>query len=225
MKGFLKNIQKYGLKQHLSYLSNYDRVNVYVQADLLHLPVFADISPLQVRNMVINEPNDIESWTDVINDAYEEFGESKISVENAKNYLANHLFMNVKGVVLIVDNDLVIGATTYGTYIENPKIGCVSRIAIRSSYKGKGLGKYIITKAYMNLRENGIRYGQSIINVKRKASIITHFKCGFVPQFDSRHKIFKNQQRFYYINLRVNSEISSLYNNYLQDLFCNFKNT
>ncbi len=209
---------KYTIQQHIRYLSNYNRVSVYVQANLEHLPPLKDISPLYVREMKMNDENDLQKWVDIINDAYSEFDEETIDVEKSVNYLKDHQFMNVDAVYFIIDGNEPVGSITCGTYKSNDKIACCSRIAIKSNYKGRGLGKYIICYGYTKLRDRGINYGQSIIMVKRIKSILIHFDCGFIPQFKKKYKVFNNQKRFIFVKVFTLMKVKKLYKSYLKTL-------
>jgi GNAT superfamily N-acetyltransferase len=222
MKNFFIQARKYGLLQHLKYLSNLSRVSVYLQADLDHLPPLKDVSPYYIRQMDFENENDISLWVDCVNDAYSEFGEHKLKDQDASSYLSHHLFMNVWGVFFIMNEKQVIGAITYGTYKENSKIGCVSRIAVKSDYKGKGLGKFIINYAFHHLRSKGIEYGQSIIGLKRKTSILTHMKCGFFPQYNRKYFVYDNQTRFFFIRWITFRRLKHLQKSFLVNTFANF---
>lgn len=195
---------------------------MYLQADLSFLPPLKIKPPYYTRKMDMEDDNDMRLWIETVNDAYSEFGEKEISFKDGQNYLSNHLFMNVWDVYFMMNGDEQIGAITIGTYKENKRIGCVSRIAIKSKYKGKGLGKQIIAFAYHHLYENGIKFGQSIIGLKRTASIITHMKCGFYPQFFKKYYVYDNQQRFFFIRLITLIRLLKLYTKYLNHTSKNF---
>lgn len=205
---------KYGLIQHLRYLLNYDRAVVHLQADLNRLPFVRDISPFIVRELQLDDREDIGRWLDIIRDAYDQPG---YDVEYAENHIRSHLFLDIQKIFLIMDKDRAVGTISIGTYRNNDKVGGDARIAIRKEYQNKGLGVFLIAYGFHKLRENGIKYGESIISIGRDRSIFLHFKCGFIPQVDRRYIQYKAQTRLFVVRWIVNNKLKRMYKNYLDD--------
>ena len=215
---------KYTISEQIRYRSNYNRVSVYLQADLTHITrpsdIFPDL-PYTIR-MMSDSDEDLRTWLDVLNDSYSIYNEKPIELSQSKTYLEQHPFLDIRAVYFLLDNTDCIGSITVGVYKENPSVGGVSRIAIRRSYMRKGLGKYITAYAYEQLLNVGVRYGQSIVMIKRESSLITHFKLGFHPQLNPKYKVYNNQKRFFFVRARAYWYVSGLYNRYRQQLSENF---
>ena len=123
---------EYSIWQNIKYLSNFNKTIVHLQCDIDNIPEPKDISPLFIREMDIEDDGDIQSWIDIVNEAY---NESPYDVKAARNQLKNHLFLNIDAVYFIMDKTEPIGTISIGTYKENKNMGGDARIAIKKNIK------------------------------------------------------------------------------------------
>ena len=81
-------------------------------------------------------------------------------------------------------DDQVVATVTIGTYPDRPDVGGIARVAVRRRWQGTGLGRHAVLFGYRQLRERGLMLGESIVTLKRRASLRLHFACGFEPLYD-----------------------------------------
>ncbi len=204
----LFQIAKYGLITHIRYLFNYDKTNVYVQIDLNKLPALMDISPFVTKEMDLDDKDDLQTWADIINVAYQE---EHYDATKAKRTLTNHLFFRIHKTFLIFDNAKCIGSVTAASYKSNQKIGGGCKFAVHPDYQGRGLGKYLYLLILHYLKNEGYNYFESTMAIKRKTSFIIKFKLGFYPQFNRKYVQFKEQRRFFTTRLAANFHLYTLW--------------
>lgn len=212
-------IWKYGLVSHLNYLFNYSKTVVYVQIDLSRLPKLPDISPLKVRELSLDDENDLKTWADIINIAYEE---EQYDAALAKDKLTNHEFLKVKKVFLVFDGTKCIGTVSAAVFKSNPNIASGCRFAVHPDYRSKGLGKYLYLLILHVLNNDGYKYFESTMAIKRETSFIIKFKLGFYPQFNRRYVQYKKQKRFFLIRLAANYRLYVLWRRYKKSIYKNF---
>jgi len=215
----LKQILKHGIVRHFKYLFNYSRTGVYMQMDLSRLLVLPDISPLEVRELNQNDDIALKAWANLINQSYKE---EHYDIEAAKKIFSNHLYLNIKKIFLIYDNDFLVGTISSGVYKSNPKMGGAMRFAVHPNFQGKGLGKYLFILVLHSLREDGIKFFETITSVKRKESLIIKMKMGFFPQFNRKYVQFKKQKRFFLIRLIANYHLYKLWRKHKNKLYKEF---
>ncbi len=208
-------IRKYGLVSHLKYLFNYSKAVVYVQIDLNRLPKLPDISPLKVRELSLNDENDLNTWADIINIAYEE---EQYDAALAKDKLTNHDFLKVKKVFLVFDGTKCIGTVSAAAFKSKPNIASGCRFAVHPDYRGKGLGKYLYLLILHVLKNDGYNYFESIMGIKRETSFIVKFKLGFHPQFNRKYVQHKDQKRFFLVRLAANYRLYVLWRRYKKSI-------
>ncbi|MEA2096276.1 MAG: GNAT family N-acetyltransferase [Candidatus Cloacimonadota bacterium] len=99
----------------------------------------------------VNKPNNLEK-IELINFLFEhlqEYGDTKIEIEKAIDYSIKEINSFGGFVMLIEENDKIIGATVFnqtgmGNYIPE---NILVYIAIHKDYRGKGLGKLLMKEA------------------------------------------------------------------------------
>ena len=208
---------KYGIIQHLKYILNYRKTVVHLQADLKYLPFIKDFEPFYVKEIDINNKvEELKNWVEIVNDAYDDI---VFDVTSAKKHINEHLFLNITNIYFVKDGNNPIATISIGTYKNNYKIGGDARIAVKKSHQGMGLGEKLILFGFNKLKEKGIKYGESIISIPRKKSLMLHFKCGFFPQYCRKYVQYKKQKRFFVIRLLVNENVRLLYRQYRIGLF------
>lgn len=205
---------KYGVIQHLKYLFNYDRAIVHMQVELDRVPTMKSIPAFQIREMDINNEDDLLRWVEVVNDAYSVYQEYPITLTSARKHMEDHLMLNITNVLVLMFRDEFIGTYSIGTYKSNSRIGGGSRLAVRKKYHKLGLGALLVLDGCRQLRENGIKYAENVWSINRDSSIILGFKCGFVPQYDRKYIQYKKQRRSFLIRALVNMHLRKLYKNY-----------
>lgn len=208
----LDRIKQYGLKSHLNYMFNFNlsRFCISMQADLEHLPPLEFPKGYAVREMDVNDEQEIKTWLYIVNTAYTDAEETS---ETFQKHLHNHSFLtNQKVFFIYKENDVknVIGTVSVGIFKSNAEWGGDSRIAILPSERGKGLGFFAVNYAFHYLFENmKTCKGESVISFHRNQSLVLHYKCGFKPQFDRKKLNFDTQKRMWPIRqiakMRVNN--------------------
>ncbi|MBE0640353.1 MAG: GNAT family N-acetyltransferase [Bacteroidales bacterium] len=204
-------IRKYGLVSHLKYLFSYAKTIVHIQIDLNRLQKLPDISPLIVRELSLNDENDLNTWADII---YLAFDEEQYDALLAKDKLTNHDFLKVKKVFLVFDGTKCIGTVSAAVFKSNPNIASGCRFAVHPDYQGKGLGKYLYLLILHVLKDEGYNYFESTMAIKRETSFIVKFKLGFYPQLNRRYVQYKNQKRFFLVRLAANYRLYRLWRQY-----------
>ena len=129
-----------------------------------------------------------EDYVEFINTSYEEKIYTK---EQLADLLTNHHYLkNVETYVLLNQEDEIVGSISAGVYRDDEQWGGLFKFATKKSQRKQGLGMYVIQYSCYALKERGYMNGESIISDRRSriASLMTHFKCGFVPQTD-RNKV------------------------------------
>ena len=195
---------------------NYSKTIVHLQADLNRLPAIKDINSFIIRELNVDNAEDIQHWLNIVNDAYVETEHDR---EYALNHINNHLFLNIYKIYLLFDKDKPIGTISIGTFKSNKNMGGDARIAIRKDYQGKGLGSYLLAYGFQKLKESGIKYGESIISITREQSIMLHFKCGFIPQYNKDYISYKGQRRHFLIRFFVREQLNKMYRIFLGESF------
>lgn len=193
----IDRIKTYGLISHLKYMFSFNisRLVVNMQNDLYTLPELVVPDGYTIREMNINDENEIDKWIYIVNTSYDDANETK---QSFFKHIYNHSFLtNQKVLFLMNELEEEIGTVTYGLFKKNKDWGGDSRIAILPSEKGKGLGYFMINYAFHSLRNVGIRYGEAVISFHRKQSIYLYAKCGFHPQFYREKCILDSQRRMW----------------------------
>jgi GNAT superfamily N-acetyltransferase len=211
----LIQIRKYGFLRHLKYLFNYSKTVVYVQVDLAVIPLLPDISPFTTRELNFEDRTDLEIWAEIINVAY---GEEQYDAVLAKKKLKEHEFLDVHKVFLIFDGPKCIGTVSAAAFKSNPKIASGCRFAVHPQYQGRGLGKYLYLLIMHHLRDQGYRFFESTMAIKRKTSFIVKFKLGFYPQFNRKYVQYKGQRRFFLIRWFANYQLYRLWRDHRKRL-------
>ena len=210
---------KYGIIQHLKYLLNYSRTVIFLQLDLSHLPSEIDTYPYTIKEIDLNSNEDIELWLDVVNNSYDDI---KYNFSEAKEHLSKHHFLKFNKIFLLKEGKIPIATYGIGTYKNNPSIGGSNRLAVRKEYQGKGIGRLIFLYGLNKFKEIDIKYVEHIISIPRTASILLHFKCGFIPQYNRKYVQYKKQKRFFVIRLLVNYKLKKIYKKYIDSLGSDF---
>jgi len=74
--------------------------------------------------------------------------------------------------------------------------------------------------ALSELNKMGARYCQSIINSNRTASLMTHFKAGFHPQYNTKYVVFRQGLRYtnFIQRTRLRIRLKRVYKKYILNL-------
>jgi GNAT superfamily N-acetyltransferase len=205
----IARIRTYGLVSHIRYMFNFNISNTVVnmQMDLSNIPELVIPSGYSVREMDTSDPNEIISWLNIINNSYSDVAENEVRF---KQHLLHHPFLNVEKIFFIIKSEIAVGTITVGRYRKNPAYGGPARIAVLPVEQGKGLGFLALNYALHYLKRNGVEKAESVISFKRTKSIITHFQCGFRPQFNRNKVIFDIQKRMFPVRLLIRYKINNL---------------
>ena len=147
-----------------------------------------------------------DKYLSFINVAYEEKIYNK---DGLKKLLLHHYWMkDVKTFVLINDSNQIVASISAGIYKNDEKWGGIFKFATDISMRKKGIGLYMLRYGYASLKSRGVQFGESVVSVRKSriSSLMTHFKCGFKPQYD------RKQVRYFLVNR--NGGIKHLLTNY-----------
>jgi GNAT superfamily N-acetyltransferase len=220
MNNFFTKARKYGFFKHLKYLSNYTRASAHLQMDLNYIPpVPKSEFKFSIREINPQNDNDIKDWISIVKDG----DNMDLTLEKAKKHIINHEYINISNTFLLALENIPIATFGIGTFKENVKIGGSNRLVVKKAYQGMGIGKYMLLYGLDEMRNNGIRYVEHLISITRKESIYLHFNIGFIPQFNSRSYAYRNQRRFWFINLLAKYKLWNHYRIYKQNLSRKFK--
>ena len=156
-----------------------DRVLVYTQGDLDHLPdLKQDIAPLYVAEMNREDESEIGLWLDVHNDAFSR----KWGPDEYRAEVLNHPDLQILHTYLVMNDDEVVGTASVGVFRRQKNIGVGHYIQLRRSAQSHGLGKYLLLYRYHKLKQLGIRTCESQTTLVREKALLLHFSCGFRPK-------------------------------------------
>lgn len=161
--------------------------------------------------------DDIKIWCELVNGAYEE---ENYSVYTAKQFLKKHPFIMCNETIILFDNMKPIGTISYGCYITKQNVGGVFRIAVHKAYQRRGIGLILLKYAEKILSEKGMYRIESLIKLKRAASLAMHFKAGYTPVNIKYRAVplvpskSKNKIPFWLYCLIINSIVKEKYYGY-----------
>ena len=207
----------YTLRDHIRLRLNFIRAIVHVQGFLENIPVVPDTSSYTIEELDPQDAVDASTWLDIVHDAYD--GEHNDASTFTGLFTGRHLFLDVCKVYVLRVEDEAAGTIALGTYRDFPTIGGITKFAVKSAYQGKGLGRILLLYAYHQLRAAGIKYGCSIIAIKRPRSILLHFRCGFFPQYRRKYQLYTAQKRSLIVRLCVLWKLRSLHRSYMESMF------
>lgn len=177
---------------------------------------------VSIINLNLNDKEQVRDYMSIIGEVYDDttYDKKKKDIK----LLSNHLFLTETETFLITVNNLGIATITVGQYKDHPTAGGVSTIGVSKKYQNKGIGQLIILYGYAKLNERGLKYGESIIASKRIASLMAHFKLGFIPQYNMKCISYKGALKN--INLiqkyRLKKRLRKLYGRYIENFNNNF---
>ncbi len=124
-----------------------------------------------------------EGLIDIIFDAYSEhpeYGEhSRKSAKRYINWLKNHSTL----FDVVLDNDkpvaFIVADGNWISSFSGDNVGEIHELAIRKSYWGKGLGKYLMNKALKHFKELNLKKAGLWVGEKNKRAIEFYKKYGF----------------------------------------------
>lgn len=162
-----------------------------LQADLSELmPVADNFNGCSVKELTINSPM-FDKYLAFINAMYEEKIYTK---KELIQLLSNHYWLrDVKTYVLINKSNQIVSTISTGKYKNNEKWGGVFKFATDKNKRKQGLGLYMLRYGYGRLKTDGCSYGESIVSFRKNRipSLMTHFKCGFIPQMDRKLVVYE----------------------------------
>ena len=166
------------------------RGTVYLQASLkafeLDSRILEEKYGLRVRQIDYENDADLEKWMSIIHTSYDD---CHFTVDTAREYLANHRFMNHTKTFLFqeIEGGKIVATVSIGIYKANSKVGGDFRIGVTKAVQGKGYGRLCILFAFSLLAAMGLKYGESAISFKRKESLYIHYSLGFRPQTNLKY--------------------------------------
>lgn len=187
---------KYSIWHNIKYLSNYSRAVAILHTDISNFckPI---LSPeYSFRKINIDDKNDLNIWCKIVSDAYRD---KYYNIDDAVTHFKNHLFLYKIEAYFLTFNKEPVATITIGRYKANNLVGGDARIAVKNDFQNKGLGKVLVLYGFYKLKEQGIKFGESVITIKRTASILLHYKCGFYPSLSKEHTVFQSQRRYLFI--------------------------
>lgn len=133
-----------------------------------------------MNELAIDSPM-FDEYVDFINISYNEKIYSKNELRNM--LLHHHYLKDVKTYVLLNNSNRIVGTISAGVY-ENKNWGGCLKLAVDKSIRKQGLGSYLLHYGYHTLKKRGCQYGESIVSDRKSRipSLMSHFKCGFIPQ-------------------------------------------
>ena len=208
--------------QSLFYL-NIDNKVVHLQNSLENYPQSESVRnllkhkhSLEVKELNVENEEDVTEWVSIINDAYDD---ANYDYQKGKNLLTNHLFLTDTETFLLQYDTKTIATFSIGIYKESSNIGGAFRFAVRKQFQNKGIGKLLSIYGYAKLKERGIKYGESIFASKRTASIMAHFKLGFIPQYNMKYISYKGALKNvnFIQRYRLRKRLRKQYRKYIDD--------
>lgn len=220
MRDFFKNIRKYGLRQHLNYLSNYTRTSAHLQIDLNYLPPVPKTEySFSIRELNPEDDNDIKDWISIIQDG----DNMNFTLDDAKKHIIHHSYINISKTFLLFLDEKPVATYGIGSFKNNSNIGGSNRLVVKKAYQSMGIGKYLLLYGLNEMKKDNIRYVEHLVSISRKESVFLHIIIGFIPQFNSNYYAFKNQSRFWFINLLAKYELWRRYRIYKKNLSAKFR--
>lgn len=218
-------IKRYGLFSHLRFVFNWnvDRVHINVTRKLDDsLPSNELPAGYMFSFMDKKDSTEKEIWGNLVQKSYA--GEF-LKRPDFDDHLFNHNMMNIINVIFLINKKTQthVGAISIGKFRSTPAFGGFARIVILPEKRGRGFGKQIILYAMHCLREDGFKNCGSFISVTRVASLITHFKLGFKPQFEKNAKIPDIQRRMWPARLIAYTRVKKIYQDFLEERSSSFE--
>ncbi|MGQ0811189.1 MAG: GNAT family N-acetyltransferase [Nitrospiraceae bacterium] len=151
---------------------------VCTQARISDIPPLPDQPSPVVREMDMQDADDIRLWLEIHNDAFH-------PPWNRKEYdyvILNHPTKLITTTYFIMENGSPIGAASVGVYRRNPEVGVGHYLGFKKDARNRGLGKWMTLFRYHQLRPRGIFLCESETRMSHERSILIHFDCGFRPK-------------------------------------------
>ena len=147
---------------------------------------------LNVRELDYSNDEDVDLWCYLVNNSYSDISFSR---ESARRFISNHpYFEKTQTFVFEQVTGGVIATCSIGLYKDNSNVGGDFKLGVLKEYHNQGLGRIIILYAFSELARKGIKYGESIIEFKRKPSLHLHYSLGFYPEYDFRALAYKSNK-------------------------------
>lgn len=171
---FLKRIKRY-FKLRISLNSGLVDLQ---RKDFSNLHPLKDISPLYIKEMSINDENQIKEWLNIINQSFlRNWGK-----KDFENHIRNHGVYNVPHTYFLMDNQKYIGVVSEAVFKKNKQIGATHYLGLHKGYLGRGLGKYLILYTLYKMKEHGMKSCEVESTLEHKESLFIHFYFGFSPK-------------------------------------------
>lgn len=168
---------------------------------------------LNVKKMDYNSESDLYDWCDIINNSYDD---CLYDINKAQNLLTDHPLFQSNKTVLFYNNNIPCATVSWGEYKANPKIGGDFRIGVKNEFKGNGIGRLCIEYAYSQLANEGYKFGESVISIKRVQSLMLHFSLGFIPRYNMKYVTYKDKLKYinYIQRIRLTYVLHKYYKQY-----------
>ena len=122
---------------------------------------------------------DIITWCEIINASYED---AKYDKNTARNLLLNHPFIHENQTSFYVLNERKVATISYGFIKEASNVGGFFRIAVLPAFRGKKIGRKLLSYAEIEMRKRGAERIEEAIKLTRIPSLMMHFSAGYLPE-------------------------------------------
>ncbi len=123
--------------------------------------------------------SDLGQWMEIQSDAY---GGTDWGPAEFRRFVLDHPHVEVRHTWFAMDADQAVGVASAGVFRRNPEVGVGHMLAVRSAWRGRGVGMHLALHRYHALAAEGIRVFESETTPHHPASIRLHFACGFRPK-------------------------------------------
>ncbi len=167
------------IKRRLRSWTQLNLGQVYFQLDgMNNLLPLRNISPLYIVEMQPNQPSHVESWLNIVNQAFSREWIQKQFDEA----ILNHPYYDVTHTYLLMDEQKCIGVVSEAVFAQNKQIGVTHYLGLDQKYLGKGLGKYLILYTLHQMHRHGLSRCEGESTLRHSESLLIHFSLGFSPK-------------------------------------------
>ncbi len=173
---------------------------------------------LTIKQVDYNVDSDLQSWCDVMNNSYDD---CFYTIDKARKFLKDHPLFKSNKTVLFCCNGIYCASVSWGGYKANSIIGGDFRIGVKNEFKKRGLGRMCVEYAFSRLAEEGYKFGESVITIKRVPSLMLHFSLGFVPRYNMKYVTYRDNLK--YINIIQRIRLTIMLHKYYKQYRNNLK--
>ncbi|GEM_PF-3468247 len=151
---------------------------VICSVDLKDLPKLQEKDSVQIDAINMNDENNIKIWLEIQNDAFKR----NWGIKECERFLLKHPHVSVLNTYFLKLGNEIVGIVSNGFFRKNKDIGTAHYLGLRNRAQGKGLGKYLLSYSYNELKKNGYKICEAETTIDRKRSLLIHFDFGFKPK-------------------------------------------